>query len=108
MKNTSVSPVDTGQECGRRDGLHPFGQPVDSARQESHPAECCWVKVSYRSWAEGLTQQPESRGLQCKLSPVTGISKTPGRIPYKALALSFLWWGGMSCCLWDLSSLTRD
>ena len=37
MKNISVSPVDTGQECGRRDGLRPFGQPVDSARQKSHP-----------------------------------------------------------------------
>ena len=32
-----MSPVDTGQERGRRAGLRPFGQPVDSAQQESHP-----------------------------------------------------------------------
>ena len=37
MKNTSMSPVAIGQEHGRRAGLRPFGQPVDSAQQESHP-----------------------------------------------------------------------
>ena len=61
------------------------------SRSLTHMA-CCWLKVSYRSWVEGWIQQPESQGLHCKLSPITGTSKTPGRIPDKALALFFFFW----------------